>query len=87
MGEPWRYTLFIPSYVSANLGAAVRKVCTVRSDLSMIRYQSLPKVTNSLKEQYYHVVYKLRLSLVDNVLQFEVIHQGQSRGMAIARYY
>lgn len=65
---------------------AIRKLCTVRSDLSKIPRHQFPVVENCLGLRFYRVLFDLRLSILGEVLNFELLHEGKQCGKVTAKF-
>lgn len=74
-----------PDYQWKNADA-IRRLVSLRSDLSGIPTSKFPIRTNSMGEQYYRVEYELRLSLVDEVMRFELTIDNEVCGIVTARF-
>lgn len=68
------------------LNTAIRRLVSLRSDLSGIPTSKFPIRTNSMGEQYYRVEYELRLSLIDEVMRFELTIDNEVCGIVTARF-
>ncbi|KAI5783433.1 hypothetical protein FPQ18DRAFT_356158 [Pyronema domesticum] len=66
--------------------ASVYRICTLTSNLHGISLKRFRKHTNSLGVQYYHIEFQLQISLVDEVLKFELLFEGQSKGSVTAKF-
>jgi len=66
--------------------AAVYRVCPLRSDLTSIPHSKFQRTTNSMGEQFYKISYHLRLTLVGEVLRFELLFDGKVCGQVSEQY-
>jgi hypothetical protein len=57
------HVLTFPKYIPA-----IKRACTLRSDLSRIPLSKFKKTTNSHGESFYEVKYALRVTLLDEVI-------------------
>ena len=67
-------------------GVAIYSICTLTSDLTGTPVRRFIKHTNSLGVVYYRVNHELRMSLVDEVLKFELLFDGKCCGEATAKF-
>ncbi|KAF8243917.1 hypothetical protein K440DRAFT_611241 [Wilcoxina mikolae CBS 423.85] len=73
-----------PDFKWKNPGSIYR-ICTLPSDLSGIPLRKFSKYTNSLGVQYYRIDFELQISRVDEVMKFELLFEGESRGEVSAK--
>ncbi|KAF8249243.1 actin-like ATPase domain-containing protein [Wilcoxina mikolae CBS 423.85] len=65
---------------------SIYRVSTLRSDLSSVPLNKFQKWTNSAGQRYYKVNYHLTMSRVSEVLKFELLFDGLSRGSVTAEF-
>lgn len=66
--------------------SAVQRICTVHSDLSAVQIEDLPKKRRANGKSYCKVKYQLKLTILNEVLRFELVHQGTTKGTATTRF-
>ncbi|TGZ81553.1 actin-like ATPase domain-containing protein [Ascodesmis nigricans] len=66
--------------------SALRRICTVRSDLSKIPLTRFTAVTNCMGSKFYRITFNLKLSFVGDVMNFELLFQGKRCGSVTAKY-
>lgn len=64
----------------------IRKVCTCISDLSGVDPKRFSIKTTGYGLKYYVVEFELTISLIDEVLQFELSFEGEKFGSATAKF-
>ncbi|KAF8247382.1 hypothetical protein K440DRAFT_661489 [Wilcoxina mikolae CBS 423.85] len=64
----------------------IRNVCTLHSDLSRIPTSKFTVWSNSSGERFYKITYDLKMSLISEVLKFEMVFQGDSYGEVYANF-
>ncbi|KAA8895128.1 hypothetical protein FN846DRAFT_922535 [Sphaerosporella brunnea] len=64
---------------------AIYSVCEVEADLSRIPREKFSRTTAPSGKSYYVVSYEIRMSLVADVLRFEVVFEGRSQGIIKVR--
>ncbi|KAF8242419.1 actin-like ATPase domain-containing protein [Wilcoxina mikolae CBS 423.85] len=74
-----------PDY-SWRIPGAVYCVCTLRSDLSSIPCNKFPKVANSEGLLFYRVEFELRMTLISEVLKFELLFDGEPYGAVTSKF-
>ena len=67
-------------------GIAIHSICTLTSNLMGTPVDRFIKHTNSSGAVYYRVYYKLRISLVDEVLKFELLFDGKCCGEVTTKF-
>ena len=67
-------------------GVAVYRVCTLTSNLTHIPVGRFVKHTNSSGVVYYRVDFELQMSLIDEVLKFELLFDGKCCGKVTAKF-
>ncbi|KAF8542987.1 hypothetical protein BDD12DRAFT_727596 [Trichophaea hybrida] len=75
-----------PPDFSWRIPGAVYRVCTLRSDLSAVPCRKFPKVANSQGMLFYRVEFELRMTLVSEVLKFELLFDGRPYGEVTAKF-
>ncbi|KAF8538632.1 hypothetical protein BDD12DRAFT_806001 [Trichophaea hybrida] len=65
---------------------AIYQVVSLRADLSSIPRSKFRKTTNSEGEQFYKISYQLKLTLIGEVLKFELLFGGKVCGQVTAQY-
>ncbi|KAF8245037.1 actin-like ATPase domain-containing protein [Wilcoxina mikolae CBS 423.85] len=65
---------------------AIYRVCTLFSDLSHIPLSKFKKTTNARGESFYEVKYVLRVTLLDEVLKFDRLVDGEVCGEITAKF-
>ncbi|KAF8544623.1 hypothetical protein BDD12DRAFT_723315 [Trichophaea hybrida] len=68
------------------LGCTIHNVCTLHSDLSRIPTSKFTVWSNSSGERFYKITYDLKMSLISEVLKFEMLFQGESYGEVYANF-
>ena len=81
-GHSCFYSLFLADL----LRLAVHRICTLQSDLSRIKKERFPKFTNSKGKEFYDLRYDLRMGIIDEVLKFEMLFEGQNCGTVTAEF-
>jgi hypothetical protein len=56
------------------------------SDLSTVKRSRFPQIKNSKGQEYYVVNYELEMSVVDEVLRFELLFEGESYGLVSTKF-
>ncbi|KAI5812785.1 hypothetical protein BZA77DRAFT_323306 [Pyronema omphalodes] len=74
-----------PDYKWKNPGSVYR-ICTLTSNLHGISHKKFRKHVNSMGAEYYRIDFQLKMSLIDEVLKFELIFDGQSKGEVTAKF-
>ncbi|KAF8243913.1 actin-like ATPase domain-containing protein [Wilcoxina mikolae CBS 423.85] len=74
-----------PDFVWRNPRAGT-KLCILPADLSHISHGRFKRKTNSRGVRYYSVDYEIRMTLVDEVLKFELLFEGVVCGEVRARF-
>jgi len=74
-----------PDYMFQNPNA-VSTVCTVHSDLSGVPLSKFVLKTNSNGRKYYKVPFDMTMTIVDEVIKFELKYQGESYGVVTTRF-
>ena len=67
-------------------GLAIYRICILTSNLMSIPMGKFSKHTNSLGASYYRVDFELQMSLVDEVLKFELLFDGKCCGEVTAKF-
>ena len=67
-------------------GVAIYRVCTLTSNLTRTPVGKFVKHTNSSGVVYYRVDFELHMSLVDEVLKFELLFDGKCCGKVTAKF-
>lgn len=62
------------------------KVCTLQCDLSQIPITRFPVDANCSGEKFYNIDLDVKLSLINDVLNFEVRYKGQQCGKVTAKF-
>ncbi|KAF8247380.1 actin-like ATPase domain-containing protein [Wilcoxina mikolae CBS 423.85] len=65
---------------------AVHRVCTVTADLTGVPQYKFRRFTNSSGQKYCSVSFDLRVTLVDEVLKFDLLYDGEVYGEATTRF-
>lgn len=65
---------------------SVYKVCTLRCDLTDVPVSSFTVLENCSGAEYYVIDFDLKLSLVNDVLQFEMLLDGKNCGQVTAKF-
>jgi len=74
-----------PDYKFQNPNA-VSTVCTVHSDLSGVPLSKFVLKKNSDGRKYYKVPFDMTMTIVDEVIKFELKYQGESYGVVTTRF-
>ena len=67
-------------------GLAIYRICTLTADLTGTPVGKFTQYTNSSGASYYRVNIKLQISLVDEMLKFELLFDGKSCGEVTAKF-
>ena len=74
-----------PDYKFRNPNA-ITNVCTVHSDLSGITLSKFTLKTNSNGQKYYQLCFDMAMTIVDEVIKFELKYKGESYGVVTTRF-
>jgi len=74
-----------PDYKFKN-PSAIETVCTVHSDLSTVPTSKFGCQRNSNGKQYYKIVFDMTMTIVDEVIKFELLYQGTSYGVVTTKF-
>lgn len=61
-------------------------MCKLSADLSMIPVSSWPVVTSDKGKEYYRMSVSIKVTILDDVLKFELMHNGKSYGEVKTEY-
>lgn len=61
-------------------------MCTLQADLTRIPTSQLPQVSDSLGARFYHVIFDIKATMVDDVLKFELAHNGKIYGEVTTKF-
>jgi len=64
----------------------VKRICTVHSDLSTVRIEELRRETRANGKSYCQLKHELKLTILNEVLKFELVHQGVTKGTVTSRF-
>ena len=67
-------------------GLAIYRVCTLTSNLTGTPVGKFTQYTNSSGTSYYRIYFELQMSLVGEVLKFELLFNGKSCGKVTAKF-
>ena len=67
-------------------GLAIYRICTLTSNLTGTPVRKFTKYTNSSGVSYYRISFELQMSLVDEVLKFELLFDGKCCGEVTAKF-
>jgi len=70
-----------------NIPLAVYKVCTLRANLSSLPRWRFTKQRNSFGQEFYNIPFHLKMTLVGEVLYFELLFEGARCGDVVAEYW
>jgi len=74
-----------PDYKFKN-PSAIETVCTVHCDLSAVPTSKFSCKKNSDGNRYYKIVFDMTMTIVDEVIKFELLHQGTRYGVVTTKF-
>ena len=61
-------------------------MCKLRADLSKVPASSWATVTSDKGKEYYRMRFSIQVTYLDDVLKFELMHNGKSYGEVKTEY-
>jgi len=66
--------------------SAIETVCTVHSDLSAVPTSKFGRQKNSDGNWYYKIEFDMTMTIVDEVIKFELLYEGTSYGLVTTKF-
>lgn len=61
-------------------------VCKLSADLTIIPESSWPVVTSEKGKEYFKMSFSIKVTILDDMLKFELMHEGKSYGEVKTEY-